>query len=143
MSIICVFFFFSSRRRHTRCALVTGVQTCALPISVLAGLGVAQHVLRWTGEKPETGIQAAARAARYRLLEDWCAEAGVLHLLLAHHREDQAETVLLRLGRGSGAFGLAGMSAVREREGVRVLRPLLGLARARLDRKSTRLNSSH
>lgn len=71
-------------------------------------------------------------AARYRLLGDWCAAAGVLHLLLAHHREDQAETLLLRLGRGSGVDGLAGMAPVAETRQVRLLRPLLGISRERL-----------
>ena len=99
---------------------------------ILAGAGVAQHVLRWEGPKPSAGIQAAARAARYRLLEDACADAGILHLLVAHHADDQAETLLLRLGHGSGPFGLAGMSAIREGRRVRVLRPLLAVTRARL-----------
>lgn len=94
--------------------------------------GVEHHILAWHGSPPSRGIQAAARAARYHLLEEWCAEAGVLHLLLAHHREDQAETVLLRLARGSGLDGLAGMSATVERAACRVLRPLLRVPRARL-----------
>jgi tRNA(Ile)-lysidine synthase len=81
---------------------------------------------------PAGDIQAAARAARYRLLEGWCQSAGVLHLLTAHHREDQAETLLLRLARGSGLDGLAGMSALTERAQCRVLRPVLGMPRARL-----------
>jgi tRNA(Ile)-lysidine synthase len=97
-----------------------------------AGLGIAHRLLRWTGDRPARGIEAAARAARYRLLEAACAEAGILHLLLAHHRGDQAETFLLRLARGSGLDGLAAMSAIVERPACRVLRPLLGLARARL-----------
>jgi tRNA(Ile)-lysidine synthase len=77
-------------------------------------------------------VQAAARSARYRLLEGWCGANGVLHLLTAHHREDQAETLLLRLARGSGLDGLACMSALVERAQCRILRPLLGLPRARL-----------
>jgi tRNA(Ile)-lysidine synthase len=94
--------------------------------------GIAHHVLRWTGAKPATGIQAAAREARYGLLGDWCRAAGVLHLLLAHHLDDQAETVALRQARQSGADGLAGMAAVREVAGVRLLRPLLGVPKAHL-----------
>jgi tRNA(Ile)-lysidine synthase len=93
---------------------------------------INHHVLRWTGAKPATGIQAAAREARYRLLADWCRAAGVLHLLLAHHLHDQAETVALRQARQSGADGLAGMAAVRELGGLRLLRPLLGVPKARL-----------
>lgn len=98
----------------------------------LAARGIEHRILAWRGPRPSRAIQAAAREARYRLLEDWCAEAGVLHLLLAHHREDQAETVLLRLARGSGLDGLAGMSATVERAACRVLRPLLPVPRVRL-----------
>lgn len=99
---------------------------------VLARAGIPQCILRWEGEKPASGIQAAARKERYRLLERACVAAGVLHLLLAHQQDDQAETLLLRLGHGSGPFGLAGMSAVREGHAVRLLRPLLTIPRARL-----------
>lgn len=98
----------------------------------LAAMGIAQRILPWTGEKPASGIQQAARNARYRLLEQACAETGILHLLVAHQADDQAETVLLRHQRGSGAAGLAGMSAIRERRAVRVLRPLLAVGRERL-----------
>ncbi|MEE9300334.1 MAG: tRNA lysidine(34) synthetase TilS [Alphaproteobacteria bacterium] len=90
------------------------------------------HVLRWQGAKPRTGIPAAARAARYRLLTDWCRRAGVLHLALGHHLEDQAETFLLRLARGSGVDGLAAMAPVTELGGVRLLRPLLDVEKERL-----------
>ena len=76
--------------------------------------------------------KAPARAARYRLLEQACAGAGILHLMLAHTLEDQAETVLLRLSRGSGVDGLAGMAVLRETASVRLLRPLLGIGKARL-----------
>ena len=86
---------------------------------------IDHHVLRWAGVKPATGIQAAAREARYRLLGDWCRAAGILHLLLGHHLDDQAETVALREARQSGAEGLAGMAAVRELAGLRLLRPFL------------------
>ncbi len=98
----------------------------------LGARGIAHHVLVWRAPHGRRGVQAAARAARYHLLEGWCAEAGVLHLLTAHHREDQAETLLLRLARGSGLDGLAGMAAVVERPACRLLRPLLTVSRARL-----------
>lgn len=94
--------------------------------------GIAHACLKWIGAKPSSGIQAAARAVRYRLLEDWCAREGVLHLLLGHHLEDQAETFLLRLGRGSGVVGLAGMAPIVERRHVRLLRPLLTVSKERL-----------
>lgn len=94
--------------------------------------GIAQRILTWEGEKPKRGMMAAARQARYRLLEDWCARKGVLHLLLAHQIEDQAETLLMRLARGSGADGLAGMASIVNARQVRLLRPLLGTRRADL-----------
>ncbi|HEC14169.1 MAG TPA: tRNA lysidine(34) synthetase TilS, partial [Rhodospirillales bacterium] len=75
-------------------------------------LGIAHQTLVWPGDKPSSGIQAAARTARYKLMNGWCRDAGVLHLLLAHHRRDQAETFLMRLGRGSGPDGLAAMPAM-------------------------------
>ncbi|MCH7550780.1 MAG: tRNA lysidine(34) synthetase TilS [Proteobacteria bacterium] len=91
----------------------------------LDALSIDHRVLPWTGPKPLTGVQAGARRARYDLMNSWCREAGVLHLLLAHTRDDQAETLLLRLGAGSGADGLAAMSAIRETPDVRLLRPFL------------------
>lgn len=94
--------------------------------------GIAHRVLTWRGEKPETGVQAAAREARYRLLTGWCRAEGALHLLLAHTRDDQAETVLLRLAAGSGPHGLAAMPLVHETAAVRIVRPLLEVPRARL-----------
>jgi len=97
-----------------------------------AALGIDHAILLWAGPRPSSGIEAAARDARYRLLEAWCAAHGVLHLLLAHQREDQAETVLMRLRRGSGADGLAAMPGLVEHRDVRLLRPLLAVPRRRL-----------
>ena len=93
---------------------------------------IAWQLLTWSGAKPTAGIQAAARTARYRLLGDWCRAAGVLHLLTAHHLDDQAETVALRQARASGPDGLAGMAAVRELAGLRLLRPLLTVPKTAL-----------
>ncbi len=98
----------------------------------LAARGIAHSVLPWTGPKPATAIQAAARAARYGLLLDRCRDEGILHLLVAHHRADQAETVALRRARGSGTRGLAAMAAVMPTNDARVLRPLLDVSKARL-----------
>jgi tRNA(Ile)-lysidine synthase len=98
----------------------------------VAALGVPHVTLVWRGEKPKANLQARARAARYGLLAQWCREAGVKNLLLAHTLDDQAETVLLRLARGSGVNGLAAMAPVTERRGLRLVRPLLGMSRARI-----------
>ncbi|CAA7616244.1 tRNA lysidine(34) synthetase TilS [Magnetospirillum sp. SS-4] len=94
--------------------------------------GISHVSLPWTGVKPAAGIQAAAREARYRLLGGFCADRSIRHLLLAHHREDQAETVLLRLGRGSGVDGLSAMAAERPTAWGRLVRPLLDVPRDRL-----------
>ncbi len=96
-------------------------------------LGVETEILRREGEKPASRIQEKAREARYRLLAAACKRAGIFHLLVAHHREDQAETVALRRQRGSGPVGLAGMAAERFREDLRLLRPLLTVPRCRLE----------
>lgn len=98
----------------------------------LAARKIDHQVLTWKGRKPKTGLQSAARAARYGLLEDWCSRAGVLHLLLAHQLEDQAETFLLRLQHDSGINGLAAMSSIIETRDSRRLRPLLTVPKARL-----------
>jgi tRNA(Ile)-lysidine synthase len=95
-------------------------------------LGVAHRTLRWTGAKPKTGLQEAAREARYRLLSDEAAKAGARMVLTAHTLDDQAETVLIRLARGSGLSGLAAMARETEMFRTRVVRPLLGLPKARL-----------
>ncbi|MEE8280052.1 MAG: tRNA lysidine(34) synthetase TilS, partial [Alphaproteobacteria bacterium] len=102
----------------------------------LKPLGITHHILRRKGaakrERPAANLQALARAARYQLLTGWCRARHVLHLLVAHHLEDQAETFLLRLGRGSGIDGLAAMAPVTELDGVRLLRPLLAVPKERL-----------
>ncbi|WP_146002579.1 tRNA lysidine(34) synthetase TilS [Telmatospirillum siberiense] len=98
----------------------------------LAERGISHHILRWEGAKPSSGVQAAAREARYRLTRDWCSRHGVLYLLLGHHRDDQAETFLLRLGRGSGVDGLSAMAPVSALPDVLLLRPLLDVPHARL-----------
>ena len=100
----------------------------------LAGRAIAHRTLRWNGARPLSAIQEQARAARLALLAGWCRRAGVLHLLLGHQREDQAETALQRLVRGSGIDGLAAMAPIRlamepAGGGVRLLRPLLPVSR--------------
>ena len=96
------------------------------------GMGLAHRTLAWKGAKPAHGIQDAARRARYGLMADWCQANGADALALAHTLEDQAETVLMRLARGSGVDGLSGMAGVSHLDGIALLRPLLGLRKARL-----------
>ena len=96
-------------------------------------LGIRAQILCWnTASKPITGVQDAARTARYDLLEAACQTHGILDLCLAHHGDDQAETRALRAESGSGALGLAGMSAISERHHIRLLRPLLNFTKAEL-----------
>ncbi len=99
---------------------------------LLRDRGIPVVILTRTGRAPQTGIEAAAREARYRLMGEWCGAHRVLHLLVGHNREDQAETVLLRLAAGSGLDGLAAMPAVQETRWGRLLRPLLSVPRDRL-----------
>lgn len=101
-----------------------------------ARLGLSHAALVWQGEKPATGLAAAARTARYRLLGEYMREHGIDLLLTGHTRDDQAETLLMRLARGSGVDGLAAMPAVgtlavADHE-VRIGRPLLAVSKARL-----------
>jgi tRNA(Ile)-lysidine synthase len=98
----------------------------------LRPLGIAHHILPWSGAKPASAVQAAARAARYRLLCAFCREAGILHLLLGHQAHDEAETLLIRLLRGSDPAGLAGIAPLIETPWCRILRPLLGWTPDRL-----------
>ena len=88
-------------------------------------LGFTFRGLRWSEGHPETGLQEAARQARYRLIGQAMAADGARILLTAHHRADQAETILMRLAHGSGLDGLKGMTAFSEVEGLMVFRPLL------------------
>ena len=95
-------------------------------------LDLQHHTLRWTGAKPRTGLPAAAREARYRLLAQAARKHGATHVLTAHTRDDQAETLLMRMLRGSGIAGLAAMARETEREGLRLARPLLDISKAQL-----------
>lgn len=92
------------------------------------------HLVRvWEGERPPTGVQAAARAARYRLLTELAAAKPSSAVATGHTADDQAETMLMRLKRGSGLDGLAGMAKCRELgPGVDLVRPLLGVPKRRL-----------
>jgi tRNA(Ile)-lysidine synthase len=97
-----------------------------------AACGLPHRILSWTGRKPRTGVQEAAREARYRLLAGLADEVGASHLLTAHTLDDQAETILMRLSRGTGVGGLAGMRAETAFSGVVLARPFLCVPKARL-----------
>jgi tRNA(Ile)-lysidine synthase len=102
---------------------------------VAKSLGVPHRIVRWTGPKPKTGIQEAARNARYALIAAEAKKAGADVVLTAHTLDDQAETVLLRLLRGSGPAGLQAMTErapYPNEPGLVLVRPLLSLRKARL-----------
>jgi tRNA(Ile)-lysidine synthase len=93
-----------------------------------------QHkILTWEGEKPEAAIMENARAARYDLMAEYCAAHKIQTLLVAHHQDDQAETFLIRLAKGSGLNGLGAMQEVRDYKGaLKIARPLLSVSKEEL-----------
>jgi len=100
-------------------------------------LGVPHSVLRWTGPRPRSNIQALAREARYRLLASAMSKRGISLLLTGHNLDDQAENFLIRLARGSGLEGLAGMSPraafpLAGLQGMTLVRPALAFPHQRL-----------
>lgn len=95
-------------------------------------LDVSHRTMRWQGEKPKAGLPAAAREARYKLLARAARSCGATHILTAHTRDDQAETLLMRMLRGSGIAGLGAMARQSEREGVLLARPFLQVSKAQL-----------
>ena len=100
-------------------------------------LNISHRTVRWNGRKPSTGVQEKARAARYRLLGEAAQKAGAAHILTAHTLDDQAETVLIRMSRGSGLTGLGAMTRIAPlppdgKSLVVLVRPLLDITKARL-----------
>jgi tRNA(Ile)-lysidine synthase len=94
--------------------------------------GIFHETLVWEGEKPASNIHEMAREARYSLMTAYCTSQNISQLFLGHHLQDQAETFLIRLGRGSGVHGLKGMAAIREQNGILLCRPLLKVPPERL-----------
>ena len=106
-------------------------------------LKIDHRTLRWSGRKPPTGLQEAARLARYRLLHDAARKVGATHIVTAHTLDDQAETVLIRMSRGSGLTGLGAMQKISVVPGpdlgkatngsdIYLARPLLEVPKSRL-----------
>ncbi len=94
--------------------------------------GLTHKAFGWSGTSFDGNTQANARNARYDLMCQWCAQQQISHLLVAHTLDDQAETILLRLARGSGVDGLSAMATSRTWETTVIYRPLLSVERARL-----------
>ena len=95
-------------------------------------LGVPCHIFHWTDNKPDNSIESAARQARYKFMTDFCHENKIDALMIAHQADDQIETFLMNLGRGSGVVGLAGIQAESYRDGIKIVRPLLNVFRKEL-----------
>ena len=95
-------------------------------------LGYDAEILNWVGEKPDKRIQEKAREARYELLVSYCSSHNISILLVAHHLDDQAETVLMRLARGTGVDGLGAMADTIVRGDVEIYRPLLDISKQQL-----------
>ncbi|MCR9071751.1 MAG: tRNA lysidine(34) synthetase TilS [Alphaproteobacteria bacterium] len=129
-----------ARRRGRRLLVLTvdhglraGSAAESASMAALArALGHEHRTLHWQGYKPSAGLQAAAREARMGLLASACLSAGAGTLMLAHHLEDQAETVLHRIDRDTGPEGLAAMASETWRLGVRLVRPFLTVPKGRL-----------
>jgi len=100
--------------------------------NICAQMNIPCQIFYWDGEKPEKGLEAAAREARYQMMTDFCHEKGIEYLLTAHQSDDQIETFLMNLSRGSGLYGLSAMLPESERNGIKILRPLLEVSRAEL-----------
>lgn len=95
-------------------------------------LNIPCKVFHWTGDKPESNLESVARTVRYKMMTDYCKENGIKVLLTAHQADDQIETFLMNLLRGSGVYGLAAMRCESVRDGVKIVRPLLNVFRSEL-----------
>lgn len=94
---------------------------------------ITSVILDYKGEKPEARIQETARTIRYDLMNAYCRENNITYLCLAHHQDDQAETVLFRLAKGSGLDGLSGMKSVQPlSDSLILIRPVLDTPKAAL-----------
>lgn len=99
---------------------------------ICKALSVSHTTLRWRGWDGQGNVQDRARRARYSLMAHWARAQGISRIVLGHTSDDQAETLVMRLGRGAGVEGLAAMSAEREEQGITFLRPLLAVRRTAL-----------
>lgn len=102
-------------------------------VGVLAdSMGYSHDTLEWTGWNKRGNLQDAARTGRRTLMAEWAKKHGVAAIALGHTADDQAETFLMRLARGSGVDGLSSMEPIRVEDGVMWVRPLLGVRREAL-----------
>nr|WP_171100407.1 tRNA lysidine(34) synthetase TilS [Ruegeria sp. HKCCD7255] len=97
-----------------------------------SALGIPHHILKWEGWDGTGNLQDQARRARYQLLTRWARDHDLPAIALGHTADDQAETVLMRLGRAAGVSGLSAMAAIRREDCIDLLRPLLSVTRSEL-----------
>ena len=109
-----------------------GAAEAAAVAEICAGLGVPHAILTPDLASGGASLQARAREARYAALGVWLSASGGRWLATAHHADDQAETILMRLARGAGLSGLSGVRAVQDRDGMTLVRPLLSWRREEL-----------
>lgn len=104
--------------------------------------GIEHHTLTWEhfSSLPLSGLQTKARSARYHLLEEWCKNANVDALMTAHHAQDQLETFLMRLSKGSGLTGLCGIRPLIKTSWGYLCRPLLTISPEQLKTTLLRFN---
>lgn len=144
-ALLCLATDWARRRHRTLHALIVdhalrpgSADEAGRALDAARRLGAEAEILTWHGDKPARGIQAAARSARHRLIADAARAAGIPAILMAHSRDDQNETVWMRLRAGGGWRGCAGMEPVSpspvwpEGRGLRLYRPLLDETRAAL-----------
>ncbi len=98
---------------------------------ILDGLGIENVILK-KKNKIKSNLQEEARKLRYGLMTDYCRRHKIKYLATAHHAEDNAETFLLRLSRGSGLDGLSGIAEINEMQGVKIIRPVLRFSKDEL-----------
>lgn len=112
---------------------------CRFVRNLCENLAIPHDLLHWDGLAARGNIQAAARDARYRLISGWAQDLGIADVFLGHTADDQAETLLMAIGRGAGVAGLAGMSRSTVKHGVTFLRPWLHVSRSSLRRGLTQI----
>ncbi|MCB1494117.1 MAG: tRNA lysidine(34) synthetase TilS, partial [Rhodobiaceae bacterium] len=134
MALLALFAQWRRGTGDTRPAVVLTVdhglrpesaEECAYVAEVARHFGLEPRVLRWRPAAGTAISQTSARDGRFRLIFQAMRRLDLSHLLLAHHRDDQAETVVMRFLNGSGIDGMAGMARMSDRGGVTLVRPLL------------------
>lgn len=124
MDVVCL---------HVNHGLRAAAETEAAYVADLCKkLNVECHIFEWTGDKPDVGLEDAARIARYKFMTDFCHKNKIKIIATAHQADDQIETFWMNLARGSGVYGLAAMRPEGQMFGVRIIRPLLNVFRREL-----------